>query len=60
MSRVESEHYYKKINIAEWYMRKGREPYRFDTLTHKGALEVFDKLMRGIGMRDYVVYRGDE
>lgn len=60
VSRVGIECPYKSINIVEWYMWKGKRVYRLKTLSHDGALEAFDRLMRGIGMRNYVVYRGDE
>lgn len=60
VSRVGIECPYKSINIVEWYMWKGKKARRFNTLSHDGALETFDRLMRGIGMRNYVVYRGDE
>ena len=60
VSRVGIECPYKSINLVEWYMWKGKRAYRFNTLSHDGALETFDRLMRGIGKRNYVVYRGDE
>lgn len=60
VSRVGIKCPHKSINIVEWYMWKGKRVYRFCTRSHDDTLEAFDKLMRGIGMRDYVAYGGDK